>query len=65
MAPKQIFQFKQPFPAPNFGPAEKDLRLNAHIGNLLGAEDLFNINPDELILFILQSEPQGLDLPIR
>ena len=45
------------------GFAEENMRFNPHILDLLPAEDLFDIDPEQLVLFILQPEPQRPDLP--
>ena len=58
-----VLQFKEPLFLPDRGPAEIDRGFNAHILDLLDAENLLDVDPEQLVLFILQPKPQRPDFP--
>ena len=63
MGPDGIFQFKEPFLFPDRGTAKVNRCLNAQILDFFCADNLFHINPEQLVLFVLQPEPQRPYLP--
>ena len=65
MGPDGIFQFKGQVPVLDPGTAEEDRGLHPHVLDLPGLQHLQNIHPQELMLLILQLQPQGPDLPFR
>ena len=54
-----ILQFKEPLFFPDSGPAEINCGFDAHILDVFRAEDLLNIDPEQLVLFILYPQTQG------
>ena len=62
MGPYGIFQFKQPFLFPDGGTAEINRRFDAHILNLFAADHLFDVDPEQLMLFIFHPQAQRADL---
>ena len=40
------------------------MSLNAHILNFLAADHFLNIDPQQLMVFILHPKPQGFDGPV-
>ena len=58
-----IFQFKEPLFLLYRGPAQIDSGFNSHILNLPGADNLLDVDPKQLVLFILHAQPQRADLP--
>ena len=58
-----IFQLKKPFPPQNRSPAQKDVRLDTHILHFLDADDLIDVDTEQLMLPVLQAQPQRADIP--
>ena len=56
-----IFQFKEPLFLLYRGPAQIDRGFNSHILDFFGADDLLNVDPEQLMLFILYAQPQRPD----
>ena len=63
MGPDGIFQFEQPLFLPDSSPAQINRRFDAHVLDLFPADDLLNIDPEQLVLFVLKPDPQWPDLP--
>ena len=59
-----IFQLKEPFPVPDEGPAEEHMGLDAHVLDLLDADDLLDVDAQKLVLLVLQPQPQGTDVAV-
>ena len=57
-----VFQLKEPLFLPDCGPAEKNLGLDAHILHLLDADDLVNVDAQQLVLLVLHPQPQRTDI---
>jgi len=56
MGPDGVLQFKEPLLFPDGRPAQVNRGLNAHILDFLPADDLLDVDPEQLVLFILQPD---------
>ena len=62
MGADRISQLKQPPLVVHRGAAKKDVGLNTNILNIFCTDNLFDVDPEQLVLFILQTKPKRPDL---
>ena len=62
MGPDGILQLKEPLLFPDGSPAQVNGGFDAHILDILCADDLLDVDPEQLVLFILHPNPKGTNL---
>lgn len=63
MGTDQVFEIEYLHPIPHAGPAAVDLSLRPGAANLLGTEDLVDVDPLHSLFRRLHLKPEWADLP--